>query len=58
VTPLKVRKDRAVPEQAIENVKKRIDKQKTAVGMVFVGIVAAAALFKQKQARKAAARAS
>lgn len=42
-------------EQAVENVKKRIDKQKTAVGMVFVGIVAAAALFKQKQARKAAA---
>jgi hypothetical protein len=57
VTPLKVRKDRPVPDQAVDNVKKRIDRQKTAVGMVFVGIVAAAALFKQKQARRAAGRA-
>lgn len=39
--------------ETVENVKKQFDKQKTAVGMVFVGLVAAAALYRQKQARKA-----
>jgi hypothetical protein len=39
-------------DEIADKVRARVDKQKTAIGMVFVGIVAAAALFKQKQARK------
>jgi hypothetical protein len=39
-----------------QKVRSRLDRQKTAIGMVFVGVVAAAALLKQKQARRAANR--
>ena len=39
-------------DEITEKVKTRVTKEKAAVGMVFVGIVAALALARQKRAKK------